>query len=1594
MNKKQTLKRVATAVITANVLASTFITSLPAKSFAAENPGTSAEQRLVGSGLQATSTNLIKNPQFNGLNNWDFRLYHADYSTIFNPTTPDYNASNGWYNVVAANQYFWVKPNNNNSIDLTMNVATGWSSQPVGHMIQTVDTVAGRSYTLTYNQANLGNGNIILQVLDGTDITFTLPGFAQQDTTWGNHTLTFTAKSDKTTLRFRVYRASSGSGSERVSNLNLVDNSATVINAVKDTDTVVSGTGMANGTVVVKNTTTGEVIGNGTVNAQGIYIINIPKQPGNSTVQASVTNAGGLTASDSTKVIKTIVDKPVINAVTDYDTHVTGTGEPGTTVKVNLPDGTTKTGTVASDGKFDIAIPKQTGDSVISVTLTDGASGVESAPGTTTVVKTIVNKPILNTVTDRDTHVTGTGKAGTTVKVTLPDGTTKTGTVDSDGKFDITIPKQVKDAVISATLTDEASGVESSPGTTRVVHDGPATPVLDRVTNISTKVTGTGDPGNRITIKVKDGGSTISYTGFVDDFGEFSIAIDTPEAGATVEAIAKDSANVLSDIVTKTVVDVIAPNAPTVQAVSDSDTKVTGSGEANCDVTVTLPSGGTVTGTTDADGKFSITIPKQTAGRDIKVNLTDAAGNVGAATTVTVQTDVLANPTVNRISNQDTKATGTGVAGATVTLTANGHDYTTEVGADGKYEVTIPKLAAGLNVVVKQAKNGKTSGSVNTIVQDDRTPAKPAVNPVKDSDTKATGTGTAGDTIKVKLPNGDVATGVVEADGTWSVTIPAQAAGSELDVTATGPNGKTSDVAEVTVAQTLQTGTLTTNDFTMGRDQYIVGSYTGDVKKFRITIGDKVYEGGSLDTARKTYTFYAVDKAVEGNFTIAALDKYGNVLDTKTAKMIRQSTRTPVAPVVNPVKDSDTKATGTGVAGDTITVKLPNGDTKTGVVAADGTWSITIPAQAAGAKIDVTATTPDNKVSPATTVTIGQTTQVGAITTANDFTVGTDKYITGKFTGAIKSLRVTIGTNVYTGGTLDTTAGTFSFYALATATAAGTYKIEGLDKYGNVISTKTANIIKNSGNTGVGTGTVSANGFVIHTDKNVTGTITGDVKTLRLVYDGVTYTGGTIAADKTFTFYALDKILNKSKSARIDGYDANGNKIATSTITLSDSQDNNSGVGSGTVTADDFNVGTDRNITGKYTGDVKSIKVRVGDVTYSGGTLTDGNFTFYASDKITSTTQVVFVDGYDANGNRIATSAVSTAVILPATSGTITPATYKIPADRTLTATYTGDVKTVKVTINGTVYTGGTVSGGNVSFYIGDKITSTSDVVKITALDAYGRTLQTKDVTIQSSVVIPNVVTPATFTIGTSYLTGTYSGNVKTVKVKINDVVYSGGTVEDGKISFYIGNKITSVSDSVIIYGYDANGTQVDMKTVTVARPAVGTGTVTPATFTTPGSTNLTGTYTGDVKTIVVNINGTDYTGGTVADGAFTFWIGTKITSVDDVVKVKGLDANQNVIDTKTVTIAAAQPDEGTITPATFSLRTSSITGAYTGPGKSLRVTVNGVALPVGGAVANNNFSYYVGLKNKVTSTSDVVKIALLDKNGLVMEEKPVTIVD
>ncbi|MBC1400737.1 hypothetical protein HB904_10315 [Listeria booriae] len=166
-----------------------------------------------------------------------------------------------------------------------------------------------------------------------------------------------------------------------------------------------------------------------------------------------------------------------------------------------------------------------------------------------------------------------------------------------------------------------------------------------------------------------------------------------------------------------------------------------------------------------------------------------------------------------------------------------------------------------------------------------------------------------------------------------------------------------------------------------------------------------------------------------------------------------------------------------------------------------------------------------------------------------------------------------------------------------------------------------------------------------------------------------------------------------------------------------------------TITSATYSLATDKNITGTYTEDVTKITVTVGDKVYKGGTVANGTFTFYAFDKIKNTTDPVTIHAYDAAGKLLDTKTLKVVTGVPAvTKGSITPLEMAVPGDKNITGTYTGEVKSVQVTVNGTTYKGGTFTDGEFKFYSFDKVKSVTDEVIIVALDKAGNVLDTKTI--------------------------------------------------------------------------------------------------------------------------------------------------------------------------------------------------------------------------------------------------------------------------
>lgn len=222
--------------------------------------------------------------------------------------------------------------------------------------------------------------------------------------------------------------------------------------------------------------------------------------------------------------------------------------------------------------------------------------------------------------------------------------------------------------------------------------------------------------------------------------------------------------------------------ALTINNVKYDATKVTGSGEVGATVTAYVGDEEIGSSIVGEDGKYEIEIPGQAGGTEITVKMSkDGYNTVEATKNVLKQ---IKDFTVERILPTSTKITGTGMPGAYVKAYVDGEQIgkTAKVGEDGKYSVTIPKQALKTKVTVKISSEGyyrraKTSTVLNLFKKE------LTANTVKSTSTKITGKGQAGAYVKATVDGKQIGKTVkVKSNGTYSITIPKQKKGTEIQL--------------------------------------------------------------------------------------------------------------------------------------------------------------------------------------------------------------------------------------------------------------------------------------------------------------------------------------------------------------------------------------------------------------------------------------------------------------------------------------------------------------------------------------------------------------------------------------------------------------------------------------------------------------------------------------------------------------------------------------------------------------------------------------------------------------------------------------------
>ena len=162
----------------------------------------------------------------------------------------------------------------------------------------------------------------------------------------------------------------------------------------------------------------------------------------------------------------------------------------------------------------------------------------------------------------------------------------------------------------------------------------------------------------------------------------------------------------------------------------------------------------------------------------ILVTATKGNYTISPKTTKTLKT--MSPFTVKKVLPGATSLSGTGVAGAKVSVTTeNFKTYTTTVKSDNTYKVTIPKQEEDSVLMIKIEKEGY-GAKLNLVEVKYAKFSTFTVNQVKSTSTRITGKGKSGATVRAFVYGKKIGEATVKSDGTYSMKISKQSSGRDI----------------------------------------------------------------------------------------------------------------------------------------------------------------------------------------------------------------------------------------------------------------------------------------------------------------------------------------------------------------------------------------------------------------------------------------------------------------------------------------------------------------------------------------------------------------------------------------------------------------------------------------------------------------------------------------------------------------------------------------------------------------------------------------------------------------------------------------------
>ncbi|WP_171334276.1 Ig-like domain-containing protein, partial [Acinetobacter baumannii] len=774
---------------------------------------------------------------------------------------------------------------------------------------------------------------------------------------------------------------------------------------------------------VTYNATVDKAAGTWTVSVPGSGLV----ADADKTIDAKVTftdaagNSSSVNDTQTYTLDTTAPNAPVIDPVNGTD-PITGTAEPGSTVTVTYPDGSTKTVVAGPDGTWTVPNPGLNDGDEVTAVATDPA-GNTSGPATA-VVDAVAPTVALDDVLTNDSTpaLTGTVNDPTATVVVNVDGVDYPAVNNGDGTWtlaDNTLPTLADGPhTITVTATDAAGNVGTDTGVVTVDTAAPNTAgvtfTIDSVT--ADNVINASEAAGNVTITgvlknvPSDAAATavtivingVTYTATVDSAaGTWTVSVPgsglTADADKTIDAKvtftdAAGNSSSVNDTQTYTV-DTTAPDAPVINPVNGTD-PITGTAEPGSTVTVTYPNGDTATVVAGPDGSWSVPNPGLNDGDEVEAIATDPAGNPSLPGTAIVDAvgpntdgvnftvDSVTADNVINASEASGNVTVTGVlknvpadaANTVVTVVINGQTYTATVDSTaGTWTVSVSgsDLTADADKTIDAkvtftdaAGNSSSVNDTHTYTVDTVAPNAPVLDPINATD-PVSGQAEPGSTVTVTYPDGTTATVVAGTDGSWSVPNPGNLVdGDTVTATATDPAGNTSLPGTGTVSADITAPVVALDDvLTNDSTPALTGTVNDPTATVVVNVDGVDYPAVNNGDGTWTLADNTLPTLADGphTITVTATDAAGNVGNDTAVVTI--DTVAPNAPVLDPINATD-PVSGQAEPGSTVTVTYPDGTTATVVAGTDGSWSVPNPGNLVdGDTVTATATDPAGNTS-------------------------------------------------------------------------------------------------------------------------------------------------------------------------------------------------------------------------------------------------------------------------------------------------------------------------------------------------------------------------------------------------------------------------------------------------------------------------------------------------------------------------------------------------------------------------------------------------------------------------------------------------------